>query len=137
MGSRLHPVVLFDGVCSFCDASVQFIIDRDPAAQFRFATLQSDIGVRLAADAGICTAGLDTLVLVTERGAHVRSDAVIEIARRLGPPWSLAAAFKVLPRPIRDAAYRLVARHRFRLFGRLDACRIPTPELRARFLDLP
>lgn len=136
MGSRSHPVILFDGVCSFCDASVQFVIDRDPEAQFRFASLQSSTGTRLAAEAGVDASVLDTLVLVTDAGPFVRSDAVIEIARRLGRPWSLLMAGRVLPRSLRDAAYRLVARHRIRLFGRLDACRIPTPELRARFLDI-
>lgn len=135
MGSLAHPVVLFDGVCSLCDASVQFIIDRDPAAQFRFAALQSGVGAGLAIEAGVDPSSLDTLVLVTESGSFVRSDAVLEIARRLGRPWSALAGARLLPRPLRDAAYRLVARHRLRLFGRLDACRIPTPELRARFLD--
>ena len=137
MGSLSHPVVLFDGVCSFCDASGQFIIDRDPAAQFRFAALQSESGARIAARVGIDASELDTLVHVTESGALTRSDAVLEIARRLGQPWSLLAGATVIPRPIRDGAYRLIARHRLRLFGRRDACRIPTPELRARFLDLP
>ncbi len=135
MGSLSHTVILFDGVCSLCDASVRFVIDRDPAAQFRFASLQSTVGARLAAEAGVNASDLDTLVLVTESGALVRSDAVLEIARRLGRPWSLLARARGLPRPFRDAAYRLVARHRFSLFGRLDACRVPTPELRARFLD--
>lgn len=136
MGSLPHPVILFDGACSFCDASVQFVIDRDPAAQFRFASIQSGVGARLAADAGVDASALDTLVLVTDAGSFVRSDAVLEIARRLGRPWSAVAMARLLPRPLRDAAYRLVARQRLRLFGRLDACRIPTPELRARFLDI-
>ena len=136
MGSRSHPVVLYDGVCSFCDASVQFIIDRDPAAQFRFASLQSGIGAKLALEAGVDPTRLDTLVLLTETGALVRSDAVLEVARRLGRPWSILATARFLPRRLRDAIYRHVAQHRLRLFGRLDACRIPTPELRARFLDI-
>lgn len=136
MGSLPHPVILFDGVCSLCDAAVQFVIDRDPAAQFRFASLQSVVGARLAAEAGVDASALDTLVLITGESSLVRSDAVLEIARRLGRPWSGLAAARLLPLSIRDVAYRWVARYRFRLFGRLDACRIPTPELRARFLDI-
>ena len=135
MGSRSHPVVLFDGACSFCDASVQFVIDHDPRARFRFAPLQSAVGAQLAARAGVDVAALDTLVLVDDAHSFVRSDAVIEIARRLGRPWSALTVARLLPRTFRDAAYRLVARHRMRFFGRRDACRIPTPELRARFLD--
>lgn len=136
MGSFPHPVILFDGFCSFCDAAVQFVIDQDPAAQFRFASLQSSVGARLAAEAGVDASALDTLVLVTGAESLVRSDAVLEIARRLGRPWSILAVARLLPRSLRDVAYRRVARHRHRLFGRRDACRIPTPELRARFLDI-
>lgn len=136
MASPDRPVVLFDGDCALCDASVQFILDHDPNGHFRFAPLQSAAGRRLAAEHGVESARLDTLVLVTATGALVRSDAVLAIARRLGPPWSLAWGIRRIPRPLRDAAYRFVARHRVRFFGRLDACRLPTPATRARFLDL-
>lgn len=136
MPSRAHPIVLFDGVCTLCDGAVQFIIDRDPAAQFQFASLQSDTGRRLAAEHGVDGSALDTLVVIDGGRAFVWSGAVIQIARRMGRPWSWATVLAVVPRPVRDAAYRFVARHRIQWFGQRAECRIPTPELRARFLDL-
>ncbi len=130
-----HPVLLYDGVCSLCDASVLLVIDRDPAALFRFASLQSDVGSRIAAQHGVNAQDLDTVVLVADGRAFVRSDAVLGVASRLGRPWSWLRVLRAVPQPLRDAVYRLVARNRLRWFGRRDACRIPTPDLRARFLD--
>ena len=135
MGPSAHPILLFDGVCNLCDASVRFIIDRDPASVFRFASLQSNTGRRLSAQHGLDADELDTLVLIDDGRAYVQSDAVLRAASHLGRPWSWASSLTAIPRPIRNAAYQLVARNRIRLFGRRDACRIPTPELRARFLS--
>lgn len=128
------PVLLFDGVCNLCDASVQFIIDRDPRSRFRFASLQSDAGGRLARENGIDTRVLDTLVLIEGDRVSVKSDAALRVASLLGRPWSWIGILRIAPRPLRDAAYDVVARNRIRLFGRRDACRIPTPDLQARFL---
>lgn len=136
MPSQAHPVILFDGVCNLCDASVQFILDRDPTGKFRFASLQSPAGQRLTGLYGIDPMPLDTIVLIADGKAFVRSDAVLGIARRLGAPWSWAAALTVIPLALRDAAYRLVSRNRIRWFGQRDECRLPTPDLRSRFLDL-
>lgn len=136
MTSPPYPVVLYDGVCNVCDASVQFILRHDPKGVFRFASLQSDIGRALAASVEIDALNLDTLVLLSGGEGLVRSDAVLEIAKRLGPPWAVAAAFRIFPRPLRDLAYRIVAMNRTRWFGRREACRIPAPEHRDRFLDL-
>ncbi len=130
-----HPVLLFDGVCSLCDASVQFVIDRDQTALFRFASLQSEVGQRLAAEHGLAVGDLDTVMLIADGRAFVRSDAVIGVAARLGRPWSWLRIMRAVPRPLRDALYRFVARNRLHWFGRRDDCRIPTPDLRARFLD--
>lgn len=130
-----RPVLLFDGVCTLCDASVQFIIDHDPGSLFRFASLQSDVGSQMSVHHGIDPAALDTLVLIADGRAYVRSEAVLRAASLLGPPWSWLSGFRIVPRPFRDAGYRVVARNRIRWFGRRDACRIPTPELRARFLS--
>ena len=135
MDSNAHPVLLFDGVCTLCDASVQFVIDHDPASTFRFASLQSDVGKQLALDYGVDVGALDTLVLIDGGRAFVRSEAVLRAASRLGRPWSWLGALHIIPRSLRDAAYRVVARNRVRLFGQRDACRIPTPDLRARFLS--
>lgn len=135
MPSPAYPVVLFDGVCNVCDASVQFIMDHDRSQTVRFASLQSAVGQDLARAHGVDPELLDTLVWIENGRGHVRSDAVLRIAAHLGRPWSWARGLAVVPRPLRDAAYRLVARNRTRWFGRRDACRIPTPDVRARFLD--
>ena len=131
-----HPVILYDGECNVCDASVQFILDHDPGGRFRFASLQSDVGHGLASSVGIDASDLDTLVLIERGRGMVRSDAVLGIARHLGFPWATASVFRLMPRPTRDLIYRIVSMNRTHWFGRRDACRIPTPDIRDRFLDL-
>jgi len=134
---RSHPVVLFDGVCNLCSASVQFIIDRDPGSVFRFASLQSETGRQLLAELG-CSApegDPESVLLIEEGQLYSRSDAALRIARRLHGPARLAAVFRLLPHGLRDGAYRFVARNRYRWFGKAESCRLPTPDLRARFLD--
>jgi predicted DCC family thiol-disulfide oxidoreductase YuxK len=130
-----HPVVLFDGVCNLCHGAVRFVLERDPAARFRFAPLQSEIGRSLLERHGLDPGALDTVVLVDAGGAHARSDAALRIARELGFPWSWLAALRALPRPLRDALYGIVVRRRYRWFGRRDACPPPPPRWRERFLD--
>ncbi len=131
--SRPSTIVLFDGVCNLCNAAVNFIIDRDPRAVFHFAPLQSDIGQALTRQWHL--EHEDTIVLVEDGRCYVRSTAALRIARRLGGAWPLLSVLLAVPAPLRDAAYRFVARHRYRWFGTRDACRLPTPELRSRFLD--
>jgi predicted DCC family thiol-disulfide oxidoreductase YuxK len=132
-----HPVVLFDGVCNLCNSSVLFIIDRDPGAKFRFAAQQSEIGQQLLAEFGIPVSAktADSIVLIAAGRAFRDSTAVLRIGAGLGGPWRLLSVLRVIPRPIRDLAYTFLATHRYRWFGRTEACRIPTPELRSRFLD--
>lgn len=127
-------LVLFDGVCNVCSGAVSFIIDRDPRGRFQFASLQSDLGKSLSAEHGI-SAERDTIVLVEGGLAFVESAAVLRIARQLEGPVRALAVFTFLPTGFRDALYRYFAAHRYRWFGRRDTCRVPTPELRERFLD--
>jgi predicted DCC family thiol-disulfide oxidoreductase YuxK len=129
-------VVLFDGVCNFCSASVRFIVRRDPAARFRFASIQSEAGAELMRAHGLALPDGDpaSIVLIEDGRAYERSTAALRIARRLRFPWKLCWAFVVVPRLLRDAVYDFVARHRYRWFGKKDVCMVPTPELRARFL---
>ncbi len=131
-----EPVILFDGVCNLCSASVNFVIDRDPGARFRFAPLQSEAGREILTAHGesIPVGDPDSIVLVEDGAVYERSTAALRIARDLGGPWSLLYVFIIIPAFVRDAVYRLVARNRYRWFGKSDACRVPTPELRARFL---
>ena len=124
-----HPVILFDGVCNLCHGAVQFIIRRDRAARFRFASLQSEPGRRLAAGPAP-----DSILLIENGLCYDRSTAALRIARRLDGAWPLLYAFIVIPRPLRDALYAWIARHRYRWFGRLDACPLPSPEWETRFL---
>ncbi len=131
---KRHAVVLFDGVCNLCNGSVNFIIDRDPDGYFRFASLQSEEAEAIMRSAGISDETLESIVLVEGGRVFRRSDAVLRIARKLKGPWSALALFTVVPRPIRDRVYDWIARNRYRWFGKRDTCRIPTPELRARFL---
>jgi predicted DCC family thiol-disulfide oxidoreductase YuxK len=129
------PIILFDGECNLCSWSVQFIIRRDPKARFRFAALQSPAGWRLLAERGIDARGFDSVVLLDGARWYARSGAALRIARRLSGAWPLLGALLVVPRPLRDWAYDVVARRRYGWFGRADACMVPTPALRERFLD--
>ncbi len=128
-------VVLFDGVCNLCNGTVQFIIAHDPSAHFRFAALQSEAARRLLGETQMSGTLLDSVVLVENVRVYTRSTAVLRVARRLSFPWPLFFALIVVPRPLRDMVYELIARHRYAWFGRRDACMMPTPELRARFLS--
>ena len=130
-----HAVVLFDGVCNLCNGAVNFIIDRDPDGYFRFAPLQSDVAEQLLAGTDAADAPLDTIVLVEDGAAYVRSTAALRIARRLSGLWPLLSAFLVVPRPLRDAVYDWIAANRYRWFGRREQCRVPTPGLKDRFLE--
>lgn len=128
------PIILFDGVCNLCNRAVDFVIARDPRGIFRFASLQSEAAKPLLARCGMAADSLESIVLVEDDACHVRSAAALRIARRLTWPWPALYALVVLPRPLRDAVYDWFARHRYRVFGRRQACRLPTPDLAARFL---
>jgi predicted DCC family thiol-disulfide oxidoreductase YuxK len=130
------PILLFDGVCNFCNGVVQFILRHDRAGKFRFASLQSEAGRALLRQHGLVDLPLSTSVLIDGGRAYLNSDGVLRAARQLGGVFSLLVPFSVLPRPLRDFAYRLFARNRYRLFGRAERCLVPTPEVRRRFLDL-
>jgi predicted DCC family thiol-disulfide oxidoreductase YuxK len=128
-------IVLFDGVCNLCNGAVQFIIRRDRRRQFRFASLQSETGQERLRQMNLPTAAFSTFVLSEGGKVYTRSTAALRIARRLPGAWPLLYAFVLIPRPVRDWVYDLVARCRYRLFGRQDSCMMPTPELKGRFLD--
>jgi len=128
-------IVIFDGVCNFCNGVVNFIIKRDPAARFMFAPMQSDVGQELIKKHGAEMAGSDTLRLVKDGRCYERTDAVFEITKDLSGFWYLFRVMAILPRPIRDYFYRLFARNRYTLFGKRDMCMVPTENVRERFLE--
>ena len=127
-------IVLFDGVCNVCNASVNFIIDRDRAGRFRFSSLQSDAGRALCAEYGV-PEDVRTIVVIENGRAYTESTAVLRVARALGGAWPVLYAAMLVPRPLRDLAYRYFSANRYRWFGKREVCRVPTPELRARFLE--
>ena len=127
-------IIFFDGECNLCDGAVRFLLDRDADGVFRFASLQSGFATRFFAEHGWDSAGLDSIVVYEDEEFLVHSDAVIRIAEKLPGIWRAGAWLRVLPKPQRDALYRLVAQHRYRIFGRRNACRVPTPAEAARFL---
>jgi predicted DCC family thiol-disulfide oxidoreductase YuxK len=129
-----RSVLLFDGVCTLCNGFVQFVIRRDPAGRFQFAPLQTGAAHRLLATHGSHPLP-DSLVLVERDRVFTRSVAALRVARGLRFPWPLAYVLIAVPRPLRDWAYDIVARHRYRWFGRRDVCMVPTPELQSRFLS--
>lgn len=129
----MNPVVLFDGVCNFCNSAVNFIIRHDDGKMFKFATLQSEVGQQMRAKYGIGE-DVDTIILVEDEQAFTHSTAGLRVARGLGGIWSLAYVFTIVPAFIRDFCYKLFAKYRYRLFGRQDACMLPTPDVRERFL---
>jgi predicted DCC family thiol-disulfide oxidoreductase YuxK len=136
------PILLYDGVCGLCNRLVQFILHRDRHAIFRFASLQSPLAARILVRHGADPADLDTVYVVlnhdqSDESLLARSDAVVFILKQLGGVWrTFAFLSQRVPRLVRDWAYRLVARHRYRIFGRYDTCPLPTEATRARFLDL-
>lgn len=129
----MSSVILFDGVCNFCNGAVNFIIRHDDEKKFKFAPLQSEIGQQFQAKYGIGD-DVDSIILVENDKAYTHSTAGLRVAKGLGGIWSLGYVFIIVPSVIRDWAYRLFARNRYRLFGRQDACMLPTPDVRERFL---
>jgi predicted DCC family thiol-disulfide oxidoreductase YuxK len=129
-------IVIFDGVCNFCNGAVNFIINRDPDELFVFTPMQSQLAKNLMAQHQIPNVGIDTFVLIKAGRAHVFSNAALEIAQDLKGYWYLFTIFKLLPSSFRDFFYKLFARHRYRLFGRSDTCMMPTEKLKARFVGL-
>ena len=130
----MGAIVLFDGVCNFCDSSVNFIIEHDRAGYFRFAPLQTEIGQALLAEHHIDNIETDSVILIEDEKAYTHSSAALRIARKLDGVWSWLYFLIVVPRPIRDFFYKIFARYRYRLFGKKDVCMMPTPEIRVRFL---
>ncbi|WP_409298775.1 thiol-disulfide oxidoreductase DCC family protein [Peribacillus sp. SCS-26] len=133
MDTKARPVILFDGVCNLCNGAVQFIIKRDREAVFAFASLQSEAGLKLLQEYGV-PADSDSFVLIAGPDFYLHSDAALRVASRLKMPWKTAGIFYILPRILRDRVYKLIARNRYRWFGKQNECMIPRPEWKERFL---
>jgi predicted DCC family thiol-disulfide oxidoreductase YuxK len=130
-----NPILLYDGICGLCNRMVQFVLKHDTDARVRFAALQSDYAAQILQDHAY---DLDTVYVIEAPGAQPksRSDAVISILRTLGGVWNaIATILRVFPKPVRDWGYNTVARRRYRIFGKYEACPIPEKKYRDRFLD--
>ncbi|MBU9721932.1 thiol-disulfide oxidoreductase DCC family protein [Bacillus alkalicola] len=126
-------IILFDGVCNLCNGSVQFIIKRDHERYFKFASLQSDVGQSLVKEYNIPN-DMDSFILIDGDNYYLKSSAALRVARKLSGGWRLLYPFIIVPPPIRNIFYHLIAKNRYRLFGKRDSCMMPSPEMKNRFL---
>lgn len=131
--SCMSSIVLFDGVCNFCNGAVNFIIRHDKHRRFSFAALQSETGQRLRAEHAI-GGEIDSIILIEDGRAYLHSTAGLRVARGLGGVWAVAYGLIIVPPIIRDFAYKTFAKYRYRLFGKKDVCMMPTPDIRERFI---
>jgi predicted DCC family thiol-disulfide oxidoreductase YuxK len=132
---KTPPIILFDGVCNLCNGAVQFIIERDKKQHFRFASLQSKTGQEYQQKAGLASDKIDTILLVENGKIHQKSTAALRIARNLDGLWAAMFIFIIVPPFIRNAVYDFIARNRYKWFGKQDSCWMPTPDLKALFLE--
>lgn len=128
------PVILFDGVCNFCNAGVNFIIRHDRKNIFRFAALQSKAGQQLSEQYHLPTTDFDSFILIDNAKVYTRSSAGIRVFSKLPWHWRWTQVFWIVPKFVRDGVYDFIARNRYKWFGKKDQCMIPTPEVRSRFL---
>jgi len=129
-----HPVILFDGVCNMCNASVNFVMRNDPKGLFHYSSLQDPAGQALMQSYGQDPTYFDSVVLIKNGRFYNKSRAALEIARHLKGLWPALYAFIIVPGVVRDAVYNFIARNRYRWFGKKETCRLPTPAERALFL---
>lgn len=129
-------IVLFDGVCNLCNRSIQFIIRHDKKDEFRFATLQGDLGKQLVKERHIDTDTVDSIILIEPGVAYyTKSTAALKIGTSFGGAWKLLTILELIPSSLSDIVYDFVARNRYQWYGKREACMIPTPELKAKFLE--
>ncbi|MCM4170936.1 DUF393 domain-containing protein [Arenibacter sp. TNZ] len=131
-----NKIILFDGVCNLCNSSVQYVIKHDTRNDFRFATLQGEIGKKLAEERGIDLSMVDSIILIEPGVAYyTKSTAALKIAQSFGGAWQFASVLEWIPEKIRNWVYDYVAKNRYQWYGKKEACMVPTPELKSKFLD--
>ncbi len=134
MMSQNSAIILFDGVCNFCNAGVNFVLDRDPEGYFRFGALQSAEAQALLQKYDLPEGYLDSIVLIEDGNVFANSRAILRITRKLTGIWPILYGFRIIPVVISDSIYGWIAQNRYNWFGRLDSCRLPTEETRNRFI---
>jgi predicted DCC family thiol-disulfide oxidoreductase YuxK len=130
----MSGIILFDGVCNFCNRTVQFIIKRDKQGLFKFASLQSEIGKELLKKHGI-DQNIDSFILIVHERYYMKSTAALHVCKKLKGAWKLFYLFKIVPTPLRDIVYDHIAKNRYKWFGKREACVVPSKEIKNRFLD--
>ncbi|MBP2833553.1 DUF393 domain-containing protein [Aquimarina sp. U1-2] len=129
-------IILFDGVCNLCDSAINFVIKHDKNDVFRYASLQSDIGKKLISERSIDSATIDSIILIDPKLAYYhKSTAALQITKQLSGIYPVFSVFLIVPKTIRDWVYDFVAKNRYKWFGKKESCMIPTPELKALFID--
>ena len=127
-------LVLFDGVCQFCNSSVNFMIRKDNTDYFRFLPLQSELGQKIIKQFNLDPENLQTVILLENKRIYTRSTAALRIARKLKGGWKLFYGFVIIPAFIRDAVYNVISRNRYKWWGKHDSCMVPTPDVKKKFL---
>jgi len=130
-----EPIILFDGVCNFCNSAVNFVIKRDKTSTLKFATLQSEIAHKILSENKADASGLNTFVFIENNKIYTRSTAVLRVCRYLNGLWPLMYGFIIVPKFIRDVIYNWISKNRYQWFGKKEKCMIPTADARARFLN--
>lgn len=131
---KQQPVILFDGVCNFCNGAVNFVIKRDKKALIQFAPLQSEKGRMFSKQFGFSEEDMKTFLFIEEGKVYTKSAAALKVCRYLGALWPLCYGFMIVPKFIRDGIYNWIAKNRYKWFGKKETCMIPTPEVRTRFI---
>ena len=129
-----HPVVLFDGVCNFCNGSVNFILRQDRKGIFRFAALQSEAGQEILDQYGLANESFDSFILVEKGKIYQRSTAALKVFNKLSWYWKWTQLFFIIPPFIRNMVYDFIARNRYKWFGKKESCMLPSPAVKERFL---
>jgi predicted DCC family thiol-disulfide oxidoreductase YuxK len=135
MSNNKEHILLFDGVCNLCNSIVQFTIKRDPKEKFKFASLQSESGQALLKKFGLPTDDFDSFVFIKGDKYFLKSSAGLHVLKELGGVWKLFYVFIIFPRPLRDFVYNIIAKTRYKIFGKRDTCMVPTSRLNQRFLQ--
>ena len=131
----MEPVIFFDGVCNLCNASVQFAIEHDSNNTFKFTALQGDYAKRVLPQFNLDTSKINSILLVENGKLYTKSSAALRVAKKLNGLLPLLFAFIIVPKFIRDWIYDIIAKNRYKWWGKQDSCWVPTPELRSRFYD--
>jgi len=135
LGSEEKKIIIFDGVCNFCNWAVKFVVKRDTAGVFRFTASQSKSGQNLLSRFDVAESGDKSIVLVDGDQCFARSDAVLEIFRYLGSGWQFMRFLKIFPKKLRDWGYSVFSRYRYTVFGKRDSCMVPSEKIKERFIE--